>query len=318
MRALWHLMDMFNIHTYGSILHYLQKNKPDCVMTHNLKGMGYLIPLAIRHAGIKHIHTLHDVQLVVPTGLLFWKKENEEHKLQNLFHAWCSRLLFGSPHVVISPSLFLKTFYERRGFFPHSQRTVLANPMRSVGSATHDILCQKNLQSAIHFFAAGTLNEAKGILFLCRAFHKLPEQHIRLWIAGLGPDEEEIKRLCKNDSRIAFLGRLSHEKVLSNLQNMHYSIVPSLCYENSPTIIGESFSCGIPVIAADIGGAAEHIEDGVNGFVFTPADTSSLFHAMDRAIISKHYDQMRHAAARSMNGRDCASYVKHVIQIQTP
>ncbi len=316
MRIVWHLLDMFNIHSYVVVLKYLKKNKPDCVLTHNLKGIGYLIPLAIKHTGIRHIHTLHDIQLAVATGLLYWKKEHEEKKIQNRFHVWCSRMLFGSPSAIVCPSHFLKAFYERRGFFPHSRYVVLSNPVCGE-YPKHDVKTQTDIQNdLIRFFFAGTLNDAKGILLLCRTFTELHHEGIQLVIAGSGPDESEVKKYCERDNRIIFLGRLSHDALLETLRSMHYTIVPSLCYENAPTIIPESFSFGIPVIAADIGGTAESIQDDVNGFICAPGDPSALKHALNRAIHCGRYAELCKAARQSMQGRDCSSYVGHLIQMQ--
>jgi glycosyltransferase involved in cell wall biosynthesis len=47
-------------------------------------------------------------------------------------------------------------------------------------------------------------------------------------------------------------------------------VVPSLCYENSPTVIYESFLAGVPVVASNIGGVGELVKDGENGFLVTP------------------------------------------------
>ncbi len=315
MRMIWHLFDIFNLHSYAVVLEYLKKTKPDCVFTHNLKGIGYLIPFAIKHASIRHIHTLHDIQLAVPTGLLYRKKEYEEKNIQNRFHTWCSRMLFGSPSVVVCPSQFLKTFYEQRRFFPHSRYVVLANPICGV-HGKENFKTQRDIQNTfIRFFFAGTLNEAKGILLLCRTFTELQNEHIQLVIAGSGPDESKVKEYCERDKRIVFLGRLSHDGLLETLRGMHYTIVPSLCYENAPTIIPESFSFGIPVIASNIGGTAESIKDNVNGFICAPGDSSALKHALNRAIHCKGYPQLCKAAKESMQGRDCAPYIRRLIQM---
>ncbi len=86
-RVFWHALDMFNIHAYFVVKRFLEKQKPDVVISHNLKGIGYLTPFAVKRAGIRHIHVLHDVQLDIPSGLLFWGKEKDR---LNTF--WLTRL----------------------------------------------------------------------------------------------------------------------------------------------------------------------------------------------------------------------------------
>jgi glycosyltransferase involved in cell wall biosynthesis len=67
-------------------------------------------------------------------------------------------------------------------------------------------------------------------------------------------------------------------------------IVPSLCYENSPTIIYESFAVGTPVIASRIGGIPTLIVEGENGYTFEPGNEASFLHALrliaDHAVVS--------------------------------
>jgi glycosyltransferase involved in cell wall biosynthesis len=40
--------------------------------------------------------------------------------------------------------------------------------------------------------------------------------------------------------------------------------------------MGEAMICGTPVIATAIGGAADHIQDGINGYLFPPRDMQAL------------------------------------------
>ena len=53
-------------------------------------------------------------------------------------------------------------------------------------------------------------------------------------------------------------------------------MVPSIWYENSPIVIQEALSAGIPVIASRIGGIPEKIKEGGNGFLFEPGDVEQL------------------------------------------
>jgi hypothetical protein len=45
-------------------------------------------------------------------------------------------------------------------------------------------------------------------------------------------------------------------------------IVPSIWPENSPVTIQEAFLCGMSVVASNIGGMAELVDDGRNGLLF--------------------------------------------------
>ena len=73
-RAFWHLLDMFHVGSAKYVRRVLETEKPMVVHTHNLMGLGFLIPRVIRRLGIRHIHTVHDVQLAEPSGVILKKQ----------------------------------------------------------------------------------------------------------------------------------------------------------------------------------------------------------------------------------------------------
>jgi len=117
-RAIWHLIDLFNFQSSNLTRDILSEEKPDLVITHNLMGLGYFIPGVIKRLGIRHVHVLHDIQLAVRSGLMkrgeedaWWVKGLPAKVYQRIVKS-----LFGSPDVVISPSEFLLDFYKELGF----------------------------------------------------------------------------------------------------------------------------------------------------------------------------------------------------------
>lgn len=58
--------------------------------------------------------------------------------------------------------------------------------------------------------------------------------------------------------------------------NVDFTVVPSVWYENLPGVVYESLSYGIPVIASNIGGIPEMVEDGKNGLLFEPGNADEL------------------------------------------
>src|SRR3989338_1906483 len=122
LRPLWHLINIFNIQSYFKIKNILKQEKPDIVMTHNLMGVGFLTPLAVEKLNIKHIHTLHDIQLLHPSGLMM---VGEEKKVDGLFarlYQWLTKKLFASVDVVVSPSQWLLDEHVKRGFFAKAKK----------------------------------------------------------------------------------------------------------------------------------------------------------------------------------------------------
>lgn len=271
-RLLWHIFDMFNIFSYFRVKKILAKEKPDIVISHNLMGIGFLLPMLFRKMGIKHIHVLHDVQLVTPSGLIIKGKEGAlVHKFfKKIGYVRLMRYLMASPDVVISPSKFLLDFYKRSNFFPKSKKVVLPNPIKQL------IQVEKKEDDNFNIFYLGQINKAKGVLELVESFKAINEEKIKLNIIGVGQDLKTAKSMAKSDARIKFYGWLEHKDMLPLVSSMDILVVPSMCYENSPAVIYEVLSMGIPVMAADIGGVAELIKEGKNGWVFPAGDFDDM------------------------------------------
>ncbi len=328
LRAIWHFFDIFNLHSEWMAKRILRKERPDLVLTHNLKGLGYFIPRAIKVLGFKYIHTLHDVQLSVLSGLIIKGKENnlENTIFLRKWYEWICRRLFSWPDVVISPSRWLMEFYKEKGFFSKSKRVVMPNPVlipdQVMSSRTpirdqngkkchsgldpestidsNDKKCHSGLDpessmdsdlrqndKGLNFLFVGQVEEHKGILFLIRAFKNLEGRDIRLIIVGDGSAMDEAKIEAGGDGRIRFYGKLEYKKLSELYAQANITVVPSLCYENSPTVIYESFACGRPVLAADIGGVAELVKEGENGFIFEAGNEESLLEKMGSVIENK-------------------------------
>ena len=69
-------------------------------------------------------------------------------------------------------------------------------------------------------------------------------------------------------------------------------IVPSVWYENSPFTIHEAVTTRTPVLVSDLGGMAELVEPGRNGWRFRPGDVGHLREHLerilrDRAVLSR-------------------------------
>jgi len=301
-RLIWHLFDTFNIFSYYKIKKILVKENPDVVITHNLMGIGFLTARLIKNLNIKHVHVLHDVQLVTPSGLIIKGKENAfSHK----FFRWIGytslmRYLMASPDVVLSPSKYLFDFYKQYNFFPKSKKFVLPNPIKSL------LKVEKKSTPNLQLIYLGQVNKAKGILDFIENFKKIKLPHLRLSIVGVGEGLNKAKTLAKDDKRIKFYGWLDHQQMLPILSQADLVVVPSLCYENSPAVIYESLSMGLPVIAADIGGTSELIREGVNGWKFPAGD----FEALNKKIVFV-YQQREKIAKMSDNCR--ASVINYTL-----
>ena len=279
LRAAWTAVDLWNPMSARVLRKIFKQEMPDVVITHNLKGMGMQIVSEIRRQKIYHIHTLHDVQLSVPNGLLMYG--HEKTFLNNPVSRWAyekvTKAIFQSPHIVLSPSRFLASLYQERGFFPKSKIEILSNPTPDVQVP----LRPERQAGPTRLLFAGQLEKHKGILLLLDLLDKLSVP-IELHIVGEGTLAKQISKRADADKRIMYHGFISYEYLLKMFDICDATVVPSLCYENSPTIISDSFLVGVPVIASDIGGISELVRDRLNGVLVLPGNTEALAAAIEK------------------------------------
>ncbi|MEA3248767.1 MAG: glycosyltransferase family 4 protein [Patescibacteria group bacterium] len=281
-RLLWHLFDIWNPKSVRMLMKFVRREKPDVVHTHNLMGLGFSIPRALKREGVRHVHTIHDVQLLHPSGLLpaDWKGPRLPHG--RLYISIMKRRM-GSPDVVLFPSEFMKELHERLGFFPESERVVLRNPVGRAGRAG-----KSGESGARRFLFVGQLEAHKGVLDLLDAW-MLWDKHgdATLSVVGSGTLEDVVKRRAEYAPGVNFRGRLEGDEFVRELGRSSWLVVPSEVIENAPTVIVEVLARGIPVIASRTGGIPELVQDGRNGILFEPGDREGLLAALKRAADMK-------------------------------
>ena len=160
-----------------------------------------------------------------------------------------SNLQYASEFFVLAPGLF----------------TIIPNSVRDLG------LCGCPRLSGGREFVighVGSITESKGWRILAEAVLRLAARGlpVRLVVAGDGPEQPELQRLCKaHPQTISALGRVPHagKDVIPKLDAL--GLISR--WEGQPLCILEALSCGVPVIATDVGGVAETIVDGESGFI---------------------------------------------------
>ena len=128
----------------------------------------------------------------------------------------------------------------------------------------------------------------KGIDRLIEIFPHL-NSGTRLIIVGDGPDISRLEDLVyalSVDKRVIFTGRIPLNKISLYLKAADVFVLPS-SYEGLPHTILEAMLVGTPVVATDIGGISELIEDGKDGLLFAPRDLSGLEESISKILKDK-------------------------------
>jgi glycosyltransferase involved in cell wall biosynthesis len=144
----------------------------------------------------------------------------------------------------------------------------------------------------IGFF--GQLSYFKGAKVMLEAMAMLAEDcDAHLWLHGANLElqtvefQEEFAAMHEQlRGRVTFRGPYDHAELPKLMAGLHWVLVPSVWWENSPLVIQEAFFHRRPVICSDVGGMAEKVGDGVDGLHFRVGDAFSLARTLERATSS--------------------------------
>ncbi len=129
----------------------------------------------------------------------------------------------------------------------------------------------------------GRLSPEKRVQDLLFALKKQSE--VSLNIIGDGPQKEELEALTIQlglNETVAFSGRKEWgDELFSELKRHDILVLPSE-NEGLPLVIAEAMSCGLPVIASNVGGIPEIVRNEVNGLLFEKGDLNMLEEAINR------------------------------------
>lgn len=148
------------------------------------------------------------------------------------------------------------------------------------------------------FGVAARLHPSKGHSYLLQAFQTLRQHALpggaRLLVAGDGgirPALEEQVQALGLESEVTFLGALKADPMETFWQQIDVFVLPSL-WEGLPVTILEAMAHAKPVIATQIDGVAEAVQDQQTGLLVPPADVDALA----AALLSLAQDPSRRAA----------------------
>jgi len=130
---------------------------------------------------------------------------------------------------------------------------------------------------------AGRLSKEKGIKTLIEICKNLPN-NIHLIIIGDGPEAENIKKLELSQNNIHYLGSKNHQQTISLIKGSDVLIQPSFSEGISTTIL-ESMACKTAIIASNVGGNLELIQDQESGILLEPTN-SEMFREKIIELIS--------------------------------
>jgi len=160
------------------------------------------------------------------------------------------------------------------------------------------------------------LKQIKGVHTLLEACRLLKMRSIRFncRIIGDGEDKAKLKRFINENnlnslnSQVLLIGAVDPEKIKNELQHSSVFVLSSLS-EGIPIAVMEAMAMKLPVIATDITGLPEIIENGKNGYLVPSADS--------QAITDKIIELYHNPGLRTELGKEARKTVENKFNLKT-
>jgi len=223
----------------------------------------------------------------VPTLLFFhgWK-ENVSKKIlkNNYWKTFFSKRFIMADLIVVLANQFKKELIDIG--IPRNKVIVLP----TMTDTKEFIIKERSFKKPFKILYCGNMYYKKGVFELINAISLIlkKEQEIKFYFMGEGPDLDRMKRMVKKlfiNEHVIFLGfKLGKEKI-KYFQKADLFAFPSYS-EGCPLAVLEALSAGLPVVSTKVGGLAEILEDGENGFFINsvPPDPNEIADKITKLI----------------------------------
>ncbi|TQS71167.1 glycosyltransferase [Ornithinibacillus gellani] len=144
--------------------------------------------------------------------------------------------------------------------------------VRRLGTVKRNIE-KKNSNNFLHIVSCSTVRKLKRLDLLIHSLEILEKKGIKYkWThLGGGPDFDDIKRLADkhlNEQSYHFTNHIKNNEVLDWYENNQTTLfVNTSTSEGVPVSVMEAMSMSLPVIATDVGGTKEIVDDKVTGYL---------------------------------------------------
>ncbi|NUR23836.1 glycosyltransferase [Frateuria sp.] len=195
------------------------------------------------------------------------------------------------------------------GLVPRGKLRVVPNGLRVQEFATATPAARADLRQALGLppqtqlvGTVGRLNWAKDQASLIRAFRRVHEQlpDSVLVLVGGGSLREELEACARSEdvsAAVHFLG--DRDDVRELLQGLDVFALSSVSEGYSMALL-EACATALPIVATDVGGNREIVQDGVSGNIVPPRDEEALAHAILALLRDPDRAARFAAAARAM------------------
>jgi len=140
----------------------------------------------------------------------------------------------------------------------------------------------------------GRFERPKGVETLTKAFIRIAKKYKNISLINVGKLRGSSASACESWlekenllNRVTFTDFIDYEQLPKFYQNADLIIVPSEIYESFSYTVAQALSSGKTVIASEIGGIPETINNGNAGILFTPGNIEELAQKIENVYLKK-------------------------------
>lgn len=238
----------------------IKKIAPDIIGLHSSKA-GILGRIAAWGLSIPIVFTVHG-----------WAFANGVEESRRKIYIFIEKLLAPLVDKIITVSEQDKELALKYGVASNDKQVVIHNGMPDLALNTKT----KNGDDTISIISVARFSDQKDHDTLLEAMSMITSVNWELLLIGKGPNENIIRnkvKVLKLDSRVSFLGERDDVDKLLHESDL---FVLSTNWEGLPLSIIEAMRSALPVIATDVGGVSELIENGCSGYLVPHKNVDEL------------------------------------------
>ncbi len=196
-------------------------------------------------------------------------------------YSWAIRLLMNSADLLVAPSA--STLEGVLSKFPRLREKALCIH-NGVNMSEFESSGQAEKHGDNYILCVASHHSYKAIDVLIKAFQSVRARGIKveLRLAGDGPLRAELEELARRlgvSAHIKFLGWQNREQVTQLLQGCSLFVLPSRS-EPFGIVLLEALTCRKPIVATDVDGIPEVIQNGVTGRLVESENPGALSEAI--------------------------------------
>ena len=292
------------------------ENKSPCTI---IKCMFYIRKI-IKNEKITIIHTHHRMAAFYVSIMQIYKNCKFINTCHNVFYDKKALTRFSYKHCnLIACGEMVKKNLVTEYNIPNEQITTIHNAVKSFDDRVlEDELIKKlHLQGCFVIGNVGRLSKQKGMEYYIYAIPNVMKKHrnARFVLIGSGEEELKLKKIVKTLGVEEYVFFMGYRDDVQNIISQLDLVVLSSLWEGLPLIPIEAYSVGKTVVATNIDGTIEIVNDMINGILVPVKDSNVLSNAICLLINNKELREKleRNAYKTFLDRFSFAKYTEKIV-----